>query len=341
MDVELNPVQGDRFQPTGFPDIGAAEYRTPDDKRMILVESTQSMANRLEQGMIADDGVSIANELMGISYIKVRLMKSGNEFGFTSSLIEPHRLNSPYIRDGEIISSGRDFETEFKEQFNFQKGKPIEWDKFAKTIFKFDVNSLIHGLFLANYKDAGRLRVPRILSSFIEAENVREVSSGGVKLNSLDATGTLVTLTKDEKGKETPDKADVYVNVPYHTIQYTAERITAYFNIDTSLLRSYKLGDSETKLVFYLCLYKIRHFLNSSLRLRTACDLKAITDIRIQGMDGEAVPAEEQLLKWIKELIPICKGNGSFAEPPETLLECKITEKKGSEYEDQQNPDGE
>jgi len=26
LEVELQPVQGDRFQPTGFPDLGAAIY---------------------------------------------------------------------------------------------------------------------------------------------------------------------------------------------------------------------------------------------------------------------------------------------------------------------------
>ena len=48
----LKPLQGTRFQPTGFPDLGAAQYEALDDhcraKQMLLVESAQSMANRLE-----------------------------------------------------------------------------------------------------------------------------------------------------------------------------------------------------------------------------------------------------------------------------------------------------
>src|SRR6266852_4547597 len=47
-DIPLAPVQGDRFQPTGFPDLGAATYERPDGTPMLLVESAQSMANRLE-----------------------------------------------------------------------------------------------------------------------------------------------------------------------------------------------------------------------------------------------------------------------------------------------------
>jgi CRISPR-associated protein Csb1 len=42
----LKPIQGTRFQPTGFPDLGAATYDGPDGRKMILVESAQSMANR-------------------------------------------------------------------------------------------------------------------------------------------------------------------------------------------------------------------------------------------------------------------------------------------------------
>jgi CRISPR-associated protein Csb1 len=52
MDAELAPVQGDRFQPTGFADLGAATYPLPDGTRMLLVESAQSMANRLEAALL-------------------------------------------------------------------------------------------------------------------------------------------------------------------------------------------------------------------------------------------------------------------------------------------------
>src|SRR5947209_19667897 len=45
--VPLQPVQGDRFQPTGFPSLGAATYQTREGPKL-LVESAQSMANRLE-----------------------------------------------------------------------------------------------------------------------------------------------------------------------------------------------------------------------------------------------------------------------------------------------------
>ena len=42
--IPLRPVQGSRFQPTGFPGLGAATYQTPQGTSL-LVESAQSMAN--------------------------------------------------------------------------------------------------------------------------------------------------------------------------------------------------------------------------------------------------------------------------------------------------------
>ena len=50
-EVELAPLFGSTFQPNEFPDIGAATFTRYEDGRelaALLVESVQSMANRLE-----------------------------------------------------------------------------------------------------------------------------------------------------------------------------------------------------------------------------------------------------------------------------------------------------
>jgi len=49
IEADFSPIQGTRFQPTGFPDLGAAQYQSVDGDSMLLVESAQSMANRLEE----------------------------------------------------------------------------------------------------------------------------------------------------------------------------------------------------------------------------------------------------------------------------------------------------
>ncbi len=48
LEVDLVPLAGRRFQPTGFPDLGAAEFDIADGSKALLLESAQSMANRLE-----------------------------------------------------------------------------------------------------------------------------------------------------------------------------------------------------------------------------------------------------------------------------------------------------
>lgn len=93
-EADLKPVQGTRFQPTGFPDLGAARYDSPDGRPMLLVESAQSMANRLEAvcwDTAADDWCT---PLAGLPVIKV-IDEKGK--ALTNSVLEAHRINSPYI----------------------------------------------------------------------------------------------------------------------------------------------------------------------------------------------------------------------------------------------------
>ena len=196
LEQELRPIQGDRFQPTGFADLGAADYKRHDGRRMLLVESSQSIANRLEKTCLAGDGPRLHPDFEGLPYVVAKL--SGAAEAETSSLVEAHRINSPFI------ISNKKFQDDFLEKSGYQSGKPIAWAKVAQTLFCFDPNALIHGVFMANLKD-GRVRVPRALTGFIEASDVAEAVSGGVKNNALDPTGKIRAKDYDK---------DVYSNVP-------------------------------------------------------------------------------------------------------------------------------
>ena len=99
IEADLYPVQGDRFQPTGFPDLGAAIYRRPDGTPMLLVESAQSMANRFEAVCWDDAKNRIVAPLGSLPHIVVEL---GNGL-MTSSIQEAHRLNSPYIINNDML----------------------------------------------------------------------------------------------------------------------------------------------------------------------------------------------------------------------------------------------
>lgn len=241
LEADLIPVQGERFQPTGFPDLGAATYQLPDGTRMLLVESTQSVANHLEATTINSEN-DLDEEFKGLSYIKTKLTKAADTY--TNSLIEAHRINSPFI------ISDKNFQEMFVKDAHYEPNKPINWQKVANALFKYDVNSLLHGTFMANLGD-GRLKIPRALSGFIEARNVREVVSGGVKFNPIDPTGKLRAEGFDK---------DVYGNVPYQRVEFTAEKITAYFNVDVGLLQSYALGKKLSNCFWYYHCIKSRPF---------------------------------------------------------------------------------
>jgi len=304
LEADLEPVQGDRFQPTGFPDIGAGTYQLPDGTRKIVLESPQSMANRLESMIVGPDN-ELIKDFKGLSYVRASL--EGASEAMTNSLIEAHRINSPFI------ITDKDFQQAFKEEADYGKGKPLDWRKIARTIFKYDVNSILHGLFLANLED-GRVKVPRAISSFIEAIDAKEVVYGGVKNNPIDPTGKIRAEEYDK---------DVYGNVPYQRVEYTASEIKAFFNFDLGMIRSFELGESAENLLIALGLYKIRSFLDGGLRLRTACDLKLKdgNSLTVKEPEGFEIPGSDKLKETVQKYIKDCKG--LFANPPVTEINTK------------------
>jgi CRISPR-associated protein Csb1 len=300
IEVDLEPVQGDRFQPTGFPDLGAAVYEAPGGVRKLLIESAQSIANRLESTILDGTGPRICEELEGLPYVLVKL--TGGSETYTSSLTEAHRVNSPFI----ISDEG--FQKLFKDKSGYKKGAPLDWQKIGATFLAIDPNSILHGVFMANLED-GRIKMPRVVSGFIEAEGVRECASGGVKNNPIDPTGKLRANNYDK---------DVYSNVPYHRVEYTADRITGYFNIDLALIDGYGFPAEANELLVALVLLKISRFINTGLRLRTACDLSLKGVPRVTEPVGFELPSEEELLETVQKGIKDCTAKGLFESKPVT-----------------------
>lgn len=340
IEAQLKPVAGSRIQPTGFPDLGPALYDDPSGTPTLLVESAQSMANRLESVCWDEAANDVVGELQGLPYVKVKLAGLGDGSDTTSSLLEFHRINSPYIMSG-VTSDNRAFADVLKPELGMvavasKKTKAakagaapdaptadaagdaepddvagvVNLRKLATVCFKYDPNSLVHGVFLE--KIAGRLRHPRALSAFVEASGVGRADSGGVKFDRALPKPSVAGV--DAKGG--------YGNVPFHRTEFTAKSITAFFSIDLGQIRGYGLGDNATQLLIALSLWKVRSFLDSSMRLRTACELELIDGensvVVKRPTAGFVLPSSDSLATEVGSLMKKCQSQ--FASPTVTEL---------------------
>ena len=294
LEAELQPVQGSRFQPTGFPNLGPAVYAAPDGSgQTVLVESAQSMANRLETVCWNDAADDWVPPLRGLPLVKV--VDQDNQ-PMTNSVLEAHRINSPYILEGKDKSV---FDVLKSRLAGMETGR-VNLAELARVLLQLDTNALLHGVFLAK-KDlaGGRLRLPRALSAFIEATGVQVVTSGGVKNDSVDPSG---------------DTAKGFGNVPFSRDEYAADHIVAYFNLDLRQVRSFSLGDDVERMLIALALFKVQSFLKVGLRLRTACDLD-VTTVRVTRPATFTLPSLDSLSAELPGLIAAVADRGLFNEP--------------------------
>lgn len=296
--AKLKPVLGTRFQPTGFPDLGAAQYKTAEGDNMLLVESAQSMANRLEAvswDAIANDWVA---PLKGLPLVAVI---DADKKPITNSVLEAHRLNSPYI----LEATDKSFVNTLKKELDVEKEGRADLRKLATVLLKYDINSLLHGVFIAKPDIAGgRMRLPRAVTSFIEACDVTVAASGGVKNDSVNPSG---------------DTKKGFGNVPFHRDEFTGV-ITIFFNIDLAQIRGYGLGEAAEELLYALALFKVRALLDAPFRPRTACDLEVVEgsiDIK-KPASGFSLPSLPDLSAALPGLIKASAKN--FAQPATTTV---------------------
>jgi CRISPR-associated protein Csb1 len=306
--IELQPLQGERFQPTGFPSLGAATYESKHGANLLL-ESAQSMANRLETVCWDESSDQPRKELAGLSYVRVE--RQGKYL--TSSITEAHRINSPYL----LAGSDKTFLNKITEELAVFESGPIDRKLLAKVLLKYDIGSLLHGVFLAKKELAGgRLRVARALSAFIEAQGVRQAISGGVKNDHVNPRGA----TKEGFG-----------NVPFSREEFTAEKITLFVNLDLAQIRGYCLGTDIEQLLVLLALFKLRALLDGDLRLRTACNLE-VKDKRIVATkpEGFALHSAADLAEGVASAVKKVKDEMSI-----TTVKFDDELKKAKEEEDE------
>ena len=137
------------------------------------------------------------------------------------------------------------------------------------------------------------MRVPWLLSAFIEATQASPALSGGVKLDRIDPRGDA------EQGKG---------HVPFSRREYVSPDITAAFTLDLVQLRHYGLSEVATGFLHDLALYKIRLWLENGLRLRTACDFLVL--------EAPDLPTEKALAGRLAKAIAKLQKSGEFPARP-------------------------
>ncbi|HSQ40660.1 MAG TPA: type I-U CRISPR-associated RAMP protein Csb1/Cas7u [Fibrobacteraceae bacterium] len=324
-EIPLRPIQGHRFQPTGFPNLGAATFKS-NEGDCLLVESAQSMANRLEMTIWDSTKNDVIDSVKGISHVRVeRKNKDDSKAFLTDSIIEAHRLNSPYLLEG----SNKSFFNDLKQEVGAMEEGIPDRKKLAEVLLKYDVGSLLHGVFLAKKELAGgRLRIARALSAFVEATGVQVAASGGVKNDAVNPSG------ETKKG---------FGNIPFSRDEYTANKIILYVNLDLSQIRAYGFDADTTAFLILLALYKVARLIQGEMRFRTACDFdidheKIKESIVSSNIPEFVLPTANDLETELKEMLGKVKDKmpGATVEYNDKL-EKKADKEKESEETNEDN----
>lgn len=319
LQATLIPVTGDLFQPVGFPDIGHVIYDAPRNdgskEKVCIMDSAASMANHLEAVSLASvQTLELHPDIAEMPYVQCVTGEKDKDGRVpkprlvVTSLSEGHRLASSYFlddkgrkMDGDKVSE-RDFGTVLRDEFGIQDlGKkthplPGDWWNVFRTIFRYDPNSLVHGILFP----AMGIKLSRVLTAHHEAFGANRVGFSGVKF--------------DKIGKTTSGQPIFSVD------KETAREIRATFVIDLALLRSFGSGANgltENQKVFLLelTLWKIGRLLSGPYRFRSGCDLRLAALARIQGGQATEICASD-----LSRNISTAVVNAGFRDPRVTRV---------------------
>jgi len=321
--ARLRPVgELDRFQPAGFPEIGHVIYDAPraagQVEKVCIVDSPASMANHLESVCLDGAGTDLHPELAGLPFVRCVTDREHEKPSkddpldtvVCTSLSEGHRLASDYFLDAIVDCAwvsdpprwkGTVFRDKLRSDFGIievAKDKtyfipPETWWSIYRTVFKYDPNSLVHGVLFAREQ----IKISRFLTGHLEAFGAARVGRSGVKFDRL--------------GKTTSGQPIFAVD------EETAHEIRATFILDLALLRSYGRDDKglaaeEKQLLLDLALWKITRLLSQPFRYRTGCFLKQESvSLSTESQEGFATELPEI---DIKQTIKACR----FGDEPIT-----------------------
>jgi CRISPR-associated protein Csb1 len=256
----------------------------------LLVESAQSMANRLEVvGWDPANDTPVAT-LAGLPYIRVVHADSGDYM--TSSRTEAHRVASAFVKDSKL--GDVNMRSVIRQRLDLRDDRPLSARHIASAVFDLDPLCLIHGVFFAESAKVwpGQPKITRAVTAFVEAFDVEPAHSGGVKRDHV----------RHSLGEAPGGTAEGYGSVPFHRTEWTARRIVARFSIDRAQIASYGLDSPRTELLEAIAMWEISELLSAGLRLRTACDLFPVDDA-VTDQSGARLLSPSDVDSQIRDLV--------------------------------------
>lgn len=295
---------GGRFQPTNFPDLGAALYRGADGKQWLLVESAQSMANRMERvcwldGDSETDRVGRYNDAChGIPCV-LAVDTDGNPL--TASPLEAHRLASPYLWEAFVQTDGKHKDKSLgemlKDKFTLSEHRLVPWKKVASGLLEVDPACLLHGIWFSDADFVGgKVRLTRALSGFIEASDPSTANFGFQKRDAVS------DRTDKDAGQTAVEGFGSVIGPKQH---FTSAKIKACFQLDLDRLRGYGLPPEAVHALAAWAIYKMRRVLADGRDgvggLRTECKFACIA---IEAIAYDSETGQKKIEFTLPELGP-------------------------------------
>ena len=189
----LQPVggPGDKIFPPTYPGEGRNDparhlFETRringQDVRCVLIDSVQSQANRLEEGLLAlvrEDNINMPYVVVDFSNIKDG-DQDLSDLGTITSLDAPHRIFDAIIRDSELNG------VKFTDTDLYKKGLMLAKPSNALDVFEISPSSLVFGVWNSTGEGGGLgTKFPRCVVSEIVGVGAVEGQKGAVRIDPL------------------------------------------------------------------------------------------------------------------------------------------------------------
>jgi CRISPR-associated protein Csb1 len=203
------------------------------------------------------------------------LAVDADERPLTASVLEAHRLASPYVWTGNVLGVNDGtitFSDHLKRRFELSENRLVPWKKVAEQLLEIDPGSLLHGIWF-NDSDfsGGKVRLTRALTGYIEAASPEVANFGFQKRDPVS------DRTDVETGQTAAEGYGSVIGPKQH---FTSPSVKAYFQLDLERLRSYGLADEQVRALTAWSIYKIRRVLAASrdgvADLRTECKFEPV-----------------------------------------------------------------